>query len=110
MNLILLLNIFVMAYVAATDSNPDNRQNMFGFGGGFGFVFGQGNNVLPFTQGCNSTEIFSITATTTLYSTLTVSCTRSTYVACTGGRRRRGILLDGKYEEQFPLSPTAVQG
>jgi hypothetical protein len=105
---LLLLIGFMTYYVAATESNPKNRQNMFGFGG-FGFVFGQGN-ILPFTQECNSTEIFSLTTTFTLYSTLTVSCTKSTNVACTSGRRRRGILLDGEFQEQFPLSPTAVQG
>jgi hypothetical protein len=110
MNLILFLSIFCMAYVAATDSNPENRQNIFGFGGGFGFVFGQGNNVLPCTQGCNSAEIYSWTTTTTSYRTWTVTCSQSTAVVCGSGRRRRGILLDGKYEEQFPLSPTAVQG
>ena len=110
MNLILFFNIFCMACVAATDSNPENRQNIFGFGGGFGFVFGQGNNVLPCTQGCNSAEIYSWTTTTTSYRTLTVTCSQSTAVVCGSGRRRRGILLDGKYEEQFPLSPTAVQG
>jgi hypothetical protein len=56
--------------------------------------------------------ITSTTTTTTVStSTSTVTCTKLVAgLAACGGRRRRGLLYDADHQdEQFPISPSAVQ-
>ncbi len=58
---------------------------------------------------------FLITTTTTITtvstSTSTVTCTKVIDPLITATcRRRRGLLHDDENEEQFPISPSAVQG
>lgn len=70
-------------------------------------------NVYPY-YGLNDPRLFlpTSTSTTTSTSTFTVTCTKSimNLLACpTGRRRRRGIQLDDDNDEQFIVSPSAVQ-
>ncbi len=52
------------------------------------------------------------TATTVTTSVSTITCTKSVMglLACATGRRRRGIQFDDDEEDQFVVSPSAVQG
>lgn len=52
----------------------------------------------------------TVTVVTTSTSTSTATCTRSTSSTCGAGRRKRSVLIEEKQDEQFPISPSAVQG
>lgn len=69
-------------------------------------------NYYPY-YGPNARFLITTTTTTTTVSTSTstVTCTKAVVPALTNAcRRRRGLLHDDEHEEQFPISPSAVQG
>jgi hypothetical protein len=69
-------------------------------------------NYYPY-YGPNARFLITTTTTTTTVSTLTsiVTCTNKIAVGInTPCPARRGLLHDDENEEQFPISPSAVQG
>lgn len=106
---LLLLVCFLICIVDAQQKSGEGKRYDYNYNyykgvqPGYNYGYQAADPRLFFTR----QTVYTRTTTT---STTTFTCTKSTSSACATGRKRRGVLLEEDNEEQFLVTPTAVQG